>query len=202
MAVKDKVVVIGGGLGGLSAAAIFARKGFPVTLVEQHDVPGGYATSFTRAQGKFNFDVSLHATSGVDGGPMRELFQETGILDKVEMVELPELCRIILPDHDITWPQFNPEAHIDELCRTFPEQADGIKGFFGEIEAILREAMKPSDPDSWWDMRGFRSLHPGGATFAFADGSVHFIQEDINFDLYKATSTIAQQEVFTEAAFQ
>ena len=42
------VVVIGGGLGGLSAAAHLARNGFPVTLVEQHDIPGGYATTFDR----------------------------------------------------------------------------------------------------------------------------------------------------------
>ena len=45
---KLPIVVIGGGLGGLSSAAIFARQGFSVTLVEQHDRPGGYATSFDR----------------------------------------------------------------------------------------------------------------------------------------------------------
>ena len=82
------IVVIGGGLGGLSSAAIFARQGFPVTLVEQHDRPGGYATSFDRAGGKFTFDVSLHATSGVKGGPMRSVFEEAGILNKVEMIDL------------------------------------------------------------------------------------------------------------------
>jgi len=45
---KSQVVIIGSGLGGLSAAAILARQGFPVTLVEQHSKPGGYATSFKR----------------------------------------------------------------------------------------------------------------------------------------------------------
>jgi len=146
---KLPVVVIGGGLGGLSAAAILARQGFPVTLVEQHDRPGGYATAFERGGGRFNFDVSLHATSGVSSGPMREVFKEAGILNKVEMVELPELCRIITPDHDMVWPQRNPDAIIDQLCKTFPGEANGIRGFFGEILGILDEAMKPFDPDSW-----------------------------------------------------
>jgi phytoene dehydrogenase-like protein len=41
------VVVIGAGLGGLIAAAILARNGFPV--VEQHDNAGGYSTTFDRA---------------------------------------------------------------------------------------------------------------------------------------------------------
>ena len=156
---KLPIVVIGGGLGGLSSAAIFARKGFPVTLVEQHDRPGGYATSFDRAGGKFTFDVSLHATSGVKGGPMRSVFDEAGILNKVEMVDLPELCRIITPDHNLIWPQRNPDAIIEQLCQIFPNQAGGIQGFFAEILGILDEAMKPFDRESWWDKMFFPLTH-------------------------------------------
>jgi len=156
---KYPVVVIGGGLGGLSAAAIFARGGFPVTLIEQHDRPGGYATSFERAGGKFTFDVSLHATSGVSGGPMKQLFEEAGILDKVDMVDLPDLCRIITPDHDLMWPQRNPGAIIEQLCQIFPGQSEGIRGFFAEILGVLEEAMKPFDRDSWWDRITFPITH-------------------------------------------
>ena len=123
------VVVIGGGLGGLSAAAHLARNGFPVTLVEQHDIPGGYATTFDRAGGKFTFDVSLHATMSAKGG-LRESLEGAGVLDKVETVELPELCRIITPDHDLIWPQRNPDAIIKQLSKLFPDQAQGIQGFF------------------------------------------------------------------------
>ena len=156
---KLPIVVIGGGLGGLSSAAIFARQGFSVTLVEQHDRPEGYATSFDRAGGKFTFDVSLHATSGVKGGPMRSVFDEAGILNKVEMIDLPELCRIITPDHDLIWPQRNPDAIIDQLCQIFPNQAGGIRGFFAEILGILDEAMKPFDRESWWDKMFFPLTH-------------------------------------------
>ena len=41
----------------------------------------------------------------------------------------------------------------------------------------------------WYDVRGFRSLHPGGAQFAFADASVHFVNEGIDHGLYRALST-------------
>ncbi len=64
--------------------------------------------------------------------------------------------------------------------------------------APLNYTLNNPDPEQWWDMRGFRSHHPGGANFAMADGSVHFIQEDIDFDLYKAQSTIALQEVLPD----
>jgi len=69
--------------------------------------------------------------------------------NQVETVELPELCRIITPDHDLIWPQRNPEAIINQLSNLFPEQTQGIQGFFYEIMGILDEAMKPFNPDSW-----------------------------------------------------
>jgi prepilin-type N-terminal cleavage/methylation domain-containing protein/prepilin-type processing-associated H-X9-DG protein len=41
----------------------------------------------------------------------------------------------------------------------------------------------------YWNMRGFRSYHPGGVQFAFADGSVRFIPDDIDHPIYRALST-------------
>jgi phytoene dehydrogenase-like protein len=151
------VVVIGAGLGGLSAAALLARGGFPVTLVEQHDKPGGYATSFDRAGGRFTFDVSLHATGGARGR-LRPILEGAGILDKIETVELPELCRIITPDYDLIWPN-NPDALIEQMVRLFPDEAEGIRGFFGEMLGILDEAMAPYNPDSLQDRISFPITH-------------------------------------------
>ena len=150
------VVVIGGGLGGLSAAAHLAQNGFPVTLIEQHDRPGGYATSFDREQ--FTFEVSLHATAGARGG-LKESLEGAGVLEKVETVELPELCRIITPEHDMTWPQKNPAAIVEQLTQLFPGDAKGIQGFFDELLGVIDEAIKPFDRDSWWDLIRFPMTH-------------------------------------------
>jgi prolycopene isomerase len=51
-------VVIGAGNGGLGAAAQLAAKGASVLLLEQHNVPGGFASSFVR--GRFEFEAALH----------------------------------------------------------------------------------------------------------------------------------------------
>ena len=152
------VVVIGGGLGGLSAAAHLAHIGFPVTLIEQHDRPGGYATSFDRKSGKYTFDVSLHATAAAKGG-LKESLEGAGVLEKVETVELPELCRIITPEHDLIWPQRNPAAIIKQLTQKFSGEAKGIQGFFDEILGVIDEAIKPFDRDSWWDLIRFPLTH-------------------------------------------
>jgi phytoene dehydrogenase-like protein len=53
------VVVIGSGLGGLTAANILARQGRRVLLLEQHYKLGGLATWFKRPGGHI-FDISLH----------------------------------------------------------------------------------------------------------------------------------------------
>jgi prepilin-type processing-associated H-X9-DG protein len=36
----------------------------------------------------------------------------------------------------------------------------------------------------YWRISGFKSLHPAGVNFVFADGSVHFIQETIDYYVY------------------
>jgi prepilin-type N-terminal cleavage/methylation domain-containing protein/prepilin-type processing-associated H-X9-DG protein len=41
----------------------------------------------------------------------------------------------------------------------------------------------------WWDQQSFRSLHPGGAQFCLADGSVRFISETIDNQTYRVACT-------------
>ena len=43
---------------------------------------------------------------------------------------------------------------------------------------------------SWENNESFRSRHPGGLHFAFADGSVRFIREDIELTTYRGLATI------------
>jgi len=40
-------------------------------------------------------------------------------------------------------------------------------------------------PDNWPTSQGFKSKHPNGAQFVFCDGSVHFLNETINYDTYQ-----------------
>jgi prepilin-type processing-associated H-X9-DG protein len=51
--------------------------------------------------------------------------------------------------------------------------------------------------NNWWEVRGFRSRHPGGVHFVMADGSVHFVNEGIEHAVYRAFSTRAGAETIS-----
>ncbi len=132
------VVVIGAGLGGLVSAAYLAKHGFPVTLLEQQEVPGGYATSFDRAGGRFTFDVSLHATVA-EGGFPQKILSELGIWDRLEVVYTPEFCRFISSGNDIVLPAKDPEKIIKILGQAFPEDRQGIKAVIDDMVQEQKE---------------------------------------------------------------
>ncbi len=46
----------------------------------------------------------------------------------------------------------------------------------------------------WYELRGFRSRHPGGVHFAMGDASVHFLSDSIDHQIYRALSTKAGEE--------
>lgn len=136
-------VVVGAGLGGLSTAAGLSKAGKKVLLVERHNVPGGYASSFLR--GRFEFDVSLHELSGVGAGdakgPLWMLLNEYGVADKVVFIPIPELYRCVMPDVDVTVPA-NRDDFEKVLIGRFPNQTQGIKQFTAKVFDFAWEAIQ------------------------------------------------------------
>jgi phytoene dehydrogenase-like protein len=136
-------VVIGAGLGGLCSGAYLSKFGIPVTVVEQHSIPGGYATSFYRAGGKFTFEVSLKGTS-IHNNATAQILKELGVLEKLQLVELPELLRIKGANFEIPVISRDPEALIARLSEHFPEEKQGIRGIIQEMIGIVEETRRAS----------------------------------------------------------
>ncbi len=74
---KEDVIIIGGGIGGLSCAALLAHAGHKVTIFEKNDYLGGACGSYVKDG--FTFDRGVHIfTSGLNG-PYGELFKKLGL---------------------------------------------------------------------------------------------------------------------------
>ena len=135
------VIVVGAGLGGLSAATRLARSGLDVLLLERHNLPGGYATSFVR--GRFEFEVSLHELSGIGTPEKRQsLYQyleALGVAQRLEFINIPEMYRSVFPGLDLVLP-VGAEAYEATLCEAFPHEAKGIRTFLGRVRATMDEA--------------------------------------------------------------
>ncbi len=78
MTKRRHVIVIGAGIGGLTAGALLAHRGHDVTIFDQAVVPGGCASTFKRKG--FIFDVGATQVAGLEPGGIHDrIFTELGI---------------------------------------------------------------------------------------------------------------------------
>ena len=118
------VIVIGSGLGGLTAANMLARNGYSVLLLEQHYKLGGMATWFKRPGGHI-FDISLH---GFPYGMVKSCrrYWNREIADSIVQLEH---IRFDNPMFSLTT-TFNRQDFTKLLIEQFQVEPEAVNGFF------------------------------------------------------------------------
>lgn len=149
--------IIGGGMAGLTCAALLAKRGLRVALFEQHEIPGGYCSSFERDG--YTFDVGVDSVCGLGPqGRAGRIMGLAGIGETLPRVHLPDVRGNVFPDESFVVPE-SAERHVAQLQRRFPADARGLKRLFDVMEAIARSAAV-TPPDRLWDGPPSLSRHP------------------------------------------
>ncbi|MEK6282080.1 MAG: NAD(P)/FAD-dependent oxidoreductase [Acidobacteriota bacterium] len=144
---KAEVVVIGGGIGGLTVAALLAARGVDVCLLERESSVGGCAATFDKFGYSFEHGYGLYGLWEPDEVHHR-VFAELPV-DPPEVHPLDPSYVVRLPDESEISISGNAISFEDDLKRVFPECAEQAISFYrelGPISAAYRQILK-KNPD-------------------------------------------------------
>jgi phytoene dehydrogenase-like protein len=146
-------VVIGAGLGGLTAAALAARARRRVLVIERNRNVGGAATVYRH--GALTVEASLHELDGLDAqDPKLPLLHELGLDDQLDFVAPAELNEVrggplATP---FTMPA-GPEPALAACRARFPRHERALQRYFDAVLAVRGAASFAAshmDDQSWW----------------------------------------------------
>ncbi len=142
-----EVVVVGGGIGGLTVAALLAHRGVNVCLLERESSVGGCAASFEKFGYRFESGYGLYA--GWEANEIHDrVFAELPV-DAPEVRQLEPSYTVHLPDNSEISLSRNRSRFEEDLRAVFPECAEAALSFYRkltQINSTLRRALR-NQPD-------------------------------------------------------
>ena len=160
MTSKQHTIIIGAGIGGLTAGALLLKAGHRVTILEAHIYPGGSASTFYHQN--YQFDAGATLAGGFsDGGPHARLAEILDINWPVHPVD--PAWQVHLPDGRTVTQWSDHERWLQERRDHFP----GTEAFW-QIQEMLAEISwdissrpfpwPPQNPADVWRLA--RALRP------------------------------------------
>ncbi len=135
------IVVVGAGNAGLSAALQSALAGRKTLLIEQHNLPGGCASSFRR--GRFEIEPSLHELCDYgpaeNPGDIRNLLDAYGV--KVDWIRVDDCFRVISKYSDGTPMDVSMPSGIEAFIDKMEEYVPGSRPKMVELFDLFQEVL-------------------------------------------------------------
>ena len=142
-------IVIGSGIGGLSVAALLAKTGKKVLVLEQHDQAGGCC--ITHVDKGFEFGVAIQFVGEMAEGMMPRLLIDELSDCGIEWAQLEEVYDTVvigIGDNSAKPKRFpipsGRDKLVDILLERFPSEERAIRKTFGLLKRLRRSGMTMS----------------------------------------------------------
>jgi phytoene dehydrogenase-like protein len=133
------VLIIGSGVGGLTAGIILSKLNLQVTVVERNPLPGGLMRSYVRSG--IECPVGVHYMGSLDSGqPLRRLWDYLGVTPSIPVDRMGAegvIDRYIFDDFTFDLPE-GIDSFEDNLKRAFPLEQSQIKMIIDDLRQISR----------------------------------------------------------------
>ena len=133
------VIVIGGGLAGLTAGSLLAKRGMRTAVIDRNYNPGGSCGVFKR--GDVTFDIGSAMLYGFgEKGFNAHRFVFNALEEPIDIIKHDQLYRVNYQDKRIPF-RLDVEAFAEELGRHFPGEADNIHRFYDDMQTMYNHVM-------------------------------------------------------------
>jgi len=143
---KYDVIIIGAGMGGLSVGAFLAREGKKVLVLEKHDKPGGYLTSFTREN--YTFDCGIfHLNEMGENQTIPQFIRYWG--SNISAKKIHYKLKYFIGNKEFSIDGRNAQ---DDLIGYFPAGKRTIEKFFSISAKTMDEMLSRGAPKAPYEM--------------------------------------------------
>ncbi|XP_056405295.1 all-trans-retinol 13,14-reductase-like [Hyla sarda] len=129
-------LVIGSGVGGLSAASALAKAGKRVLVLEQHDQAGGSCHTFQ--EHGYEFDVGLHYVGQMHEGGMFRVIMDQLTDGQLQWIRLGNHYESIIIGHKVYKVYAGKCEYPDALKKQFPGEEEAIDKFVTLMKKVAR----------------------------------------------------------------
>ncbi len=149
------VIVIGAGMGGLTAASLLAKAGKKVLLVEKETRPGGFVSALVR--GPYQFDTAARLIMGCaeDGpfgpGPVFKLVRDLGVKDQCEFIKVQPFVTMKFPGMSFQmWS--GRQEFLEHLKSVLPKGLEELPRQFELWNRLYRGVIGLATTNGMWEM--------------------------------------------------
>lgn len=156
MSTSQNIVIIGAGIGGLSAACLLASRGHSVTVLERNSGVGGKMNEIVRDGFRFDTGPSLLTMTHIAD----RLFRECGFDREEHLTFLPlePICRYQYADGTVFDCYDDEERTLAEISKFAPEDVDAYNRFLNYSEELYRKTADAFIYNPLYDISDLKKL--------------------------------------------